>query len=343
MKTYYIGADVHCNSTDMAIEYRRQIIERVTVPTTITALRQVLEKFPGKKHFAIEESTLAGWIYRHLYPHVDQLIVSDPRRNHLIARDGDKDDPIDAVKLAQLLRGGYLRAVHHSRDDQRIALKQWVNLYHQRVAQRTAQINRIRAQARAYGREIPSVVFNDPAQRQAWLRDQQLPQLAELLNLLWIGWEAADQQVQLAERRLRQFTRCDPIIKQWMKLPEIAHIRALTILAYLDTPFRFKTKSHLWKYCGIGLERQTSGTDKKGRPKPARLQMPRRRNGRLKSVLLTAASHMTISHNPFSQHYERMIAHGISPANARHTIARKLITVMWGMWKNHTPYDPQRV
>jgi transposase len=343
MKTYYIGADVHCNTTDIAIEYRRQIIERVTVPTTITAIRQVLEKFPGKKFFALEESTLAGWVYRHLHPHVDQLIVSDPRRNHLIARDGDKDDPIDAGKLAQLLRGKYLRAVHHSRDDRRIALKQWVNLYHQRLAQRTAQINRIRAQARAYGREIPNEFFQYPPQKQTWLREQKLPHLAEQLQLLRIGLDAADQQVQLADKQLRKFCRCDPLIKQWMQLPEIAHIRALTIFAYLDTPFRFPSKSRLWKYCGIGLERQTSGTDKKGRSKPARLKMPWRRNGRLKNAILGAATGMIRTNNPFAHHYERMIQHGIKPSNARHTIARKLITVMWTMWKNQTPYDPRRI
>jgi hypothetical protein len=27
---------------------------------------------------------------------VDELVVCEPRRNHWIARDGDKDDPIDA-------------------------------------------------------------------------------------------------------------------------------------------------------------------------------------------------------------------------------------------------------
>lgn len=343
MKTYYIGADVHCNTTDIAIEYRWQIIERVTVPTTITAIRQVLEKFPGKIHLAIEESNLAGWIYRHLHQHVYQLIVSDPRRNHLIARDGDKDDPIDAVKLAKLLRGKYLRPVYHSLDDRRIALKQWINLYHQRVAQRTAQINRLRAQAHAYGREIPDLMFKDPTQRQAWLQRQNHPYLSEQLQLLWIGCDAAEQQVRFADKQLRKFCRCDPIIKKWMQLPEIAHIRALTIFAYLDTPFRFTSKSKLWKYCGIGLERQTSGSDKKGRPKPARLRMPQRRNGRLKNAILGAAAGIIRTTNPFSQHYERMIQHGIKPSNARHTIGRKLITVMWTMWKNQTAYEPQRI
>ena len=37
------------------------------------------------------------------------VVVSDPRRNHLIARDGDKDDALDAQKLLELARRGYVR------------------------------------------------------------------------------------------------------------------------------------------------------------------------------------------------------------------------------------------
>ena len=92
MKTYYIGADVHCNTTEIAIEALRRIEARYCVPTTVAAIRQVLDSLQGVKRLALEESTLAGWLSRNLRPHVKQLIVCDPRRNRLIAADGDKDD-----------------------------------------------------------------------------------------------------------------------------------------------------------------------------------------------------------------------------------------------------------
>ncbi|MEK7711326.1 MAG: hypothetical protein AAB341_05460 [Planctomycetota bacterium] len=41
------------------------------------------------------------------------MAVCDPRRNHLIAKDSDKDDSIDVEKLAQLYHGGYIKRVHH--------------------------------------------------------------------------------------------------------------------------------------------------------------------------------------------------------------------------------------
>jgi len=85
MTIYNIGADVHCNTTEIAVEVRGRIVDRCTVSTTIPAIRQVLDRYPGVKHLAIEESTLAGWFYRNLRSHVDSLTVCDPRRNHLIA------------------------------------------------------------------------------------------------------------------------------------------------------------------------------------------------------------------------------------------------------------------
>ena len=40
---------------------------------------------------------------------------------------------IDSGKLALLLRGGFLKPVHHTSDNHRTHLKHWINLYHDRV------------------------------------------------------------------------------------------------------------------------------------------------------------------------------------------------------------------
>ena len=111
MATYYIGADVHSNNTELAFEQRGKIVARYSVPTTIPAISTVLSSVQGKKILAIEEGPMAGWLYRNLNQEVDKLIVSDPRRNKLITSEGDKDDKIDADKLASLLRGNFIKAV----------------------------------------------------------------------------------------------------------------------------------------------------------------------------------------------------------------------------------------
>jgi hypothetical protein len=55
-----------------------------------------------------EEGTWAAWLYDLLKPHVTGLAVCDPRKNALL-KEGNKSDKIDARKLADLQRGGYLR------------------------------------------------------------------------------------------------------------------------------------------------------------------------------------------------------------------------------------------
>jgi hypothetical protein len=61
MTTYYIGADIHSNNTEMAIERRGKIVARYSVPTTIPAISTVLNSLQGRKIFAMEEGPMAGW------------------------------------------------------------------------------------------------------------------------------------------------------------------------------------------------------------------------------------------------------------------------------------------
>jgi transposase len=61
---------------------------------------------------ALEEGTCSAWLYDLLHPHVDKLVVCNPRKNALL-KDGNKSDRIDARKLAELLRGNQLKPVYH--------------------------------------------------------------------------------------------------------------------------------------------------------------------------------------------------------------------------------------
>jgi transposase len=340
MSIYYIGADVHNNSTELAIEKRNKIVARYSVPTTIPAISNVLDSLQGRKYLAIEEGPMAGWLYRNLNKKVDKFIAADPRRNKLISSDGDSDDRIDAAKLASLLRGNYLRAVYHSDDDKRSELKHWVALYHDRVRDAVRHINKIRARCRMHGVQIPRLVLRDPSRRSQWFSEIKRPVLAKQLKMLWIGYDATAKQTRIAKQQLIQLSKTYPIICSWKELPGIGLIRATTLFAFMDTPWRFRQKNRLWKYCGVGLQRSTSGTDKRGRPKPARLQLPWAVNRTLKNAVLGAAlSAINQKDNAFKNYYERMVQNGVITSNARHSVARKMLTVMWGMWKTNSRFD----
>jgi transposase len=340
MSTHYIGADVHNNNIEMAVQNRKKIIKRYAIPASISAMVQVLDSLPGKKYMAIEEGPMAGWLYRNLHQKVDRFVVADPRRNKLISSDGDHDDRIDSAKLASLLAGGYLREVYHSDDEQRVELKYWVGLYQDRVRDAVRNINKIRARCRMYGIAMPRKVLRQPEHRGTWLNKLKQPVLARQLLMLWVGYDATAKQARMSKQQLINLSKKYPIIRLWKQLAGIGIIRAVTIFAYLDIPWRFKKKNKLWKYCGVGLQRTASGTDKNGKPKPARLQLPWVANRVLKNAVLGAAlTAINQKQNIFKADYERMLQNGIIPSNARHTVARKLLTVMWGMWKRNCQLD----
>ena len=336
----YIGADVDCKMTELAVERQGKIQERDRVPTDIRSLRSFLASISGRKVMIIEECPMSGWLYRNLRSYVEMFVVCDPRRNRAVYDDGDKTDPIDAAELAALYRGGYVREVYHTDDEGRLALKEIVSLYHDRVREAVRQINKLRGCTRGCGVRIPARTLRDRDYRKEWLAKLDNRALAERLTILWVGLDAVRQQVKRARRGLTRSAKKYPIVEYWQALPGIGLIRAATLFAYLDTPWRFKTPKKLCKYCGLGLRRTASGTDKYGRPQPGYVRLYRAVNRRLKAAIQGAAL-SAIMHglNPFAAYYHRAVRDGMTPSNARHAVARKLLSVMWGMWKTNSRYE----
>jgi transposase len=115
-------------------------------------------------------------------------------------------------------------------------------------------------------------------------------------------------------------------------------VRAAFFFVIVDTPQRFRSKSALWRYLGLGLERRRSG---KG---PLRVQLVERANRRIKSALLGAArSALRSQDNPFAEQYRRWIAAGHGPRIALRNTARSLAATLWGMWKSGSAYRPEQV
>ena len=338
MTRKYIGADVHCRLTELAILERDEVVQRHRIPTTIPQFVRVLGTLSGQRILVMEEGPMAGWLSRNLRRHADRIIVTDPRRNHYIAKDGDKSDPIDAAKLAQLARGGYVREVYHGDDEQRVVFKDMTALYHDRVREIVRQINKVYACGRQWGVVMPRTTRN-PERRAEWMAELDCTALAEQLAILWLGYDTAAQQATMALRHVRRLAKAYPIIKLWQEVPGIGLVRAATLHAYLDTPWRFRRPNQLCKYCGIGLQRSSSGTDRLGRPKAGTLHVAWAANRRLKDAVMGAATNAIAGASGFGEQYRRLLKKGVAPGNAKRTVGRKLLTVMWSMWKHNAPFD----
>lgn len=340
-RVHYIASDTHCPFCEVvAVTHTGEVRLRERCETTIPVLVEVLEKVPHPRRFVIEEGSLADWLYRNLRDHVDEMIVCDPRRNALVAKDSDKDDPIDAEKLAQLYRGGYVKAVHHPESLERTVFKQHVGLYYNRVGHRVREANRVMSELRRHGVFVRERAFVAPEDRPALVR--RLPEcstIRENLQLLWASYDLACEHEQQMRGRLIRLAREREQVRRFEKVPGFGWIRSATFFAYVDTPWRFASKSALWRYLGIGLERRHSGSG------PLLLRVARHVNRTLKSTMLGAATSVIACSrdNPFAEQYRRWIAQAISPRNARRNVARSLAATLWGMWKSGSVYRPDWV
>src|SRR5450759_1472298 len=111
--TKYIGMDVHTETISIAVlNSACKLVMESVIETKALTIIQFVQGLRGDLHVTLEEGTWAAWLYDLLRPHVNQVLVCDPRKNALL-KVGNKSDRIDARKLAELLRGGHLSSVYH--------------------------------------------------------------------------------------------------------------------------------------------------------------------------------------------------------------------------------------
>lgn len=339
-RTSFIGLDAHSRTCDVGwmtpTGQRREVWH---VRTSIPELTEAIQRVPRPRKLAMEEGPMADWLMRQLKPLVDELVVCDPRRNALIGKDGDKTDALDAFALADLFRGGYLRAVHHTESMDREVFKRHVALYHDRVEHRVSEANKTLALLRRSGIVVVEADLADQERRQeAIARLPEDPIVRLDIDLLLSGYDSAAAQVRLARVALVKLARKQEVIVRWTGLPGVKWVRAATLFVYLDTPDRFRNKSSLWKYLGIGLQKRASGNG------PEVLRPTQRFNRHLKNAILGAATAaIRGKDNPFAVQYQKLKEQGMVPRIARRTVARAMAAVMWGMWKHGGEYQPERV
>ncbi len=335
----YVGIDAHCNTglELAAIEARNgELLWRDRCRLDAQLLREAVSRAPRPCAVVFEQGELATWLYLTLSGSCDSLVVADPRHNRLISTSPDKDDPFDALALAQLARGRYVREVYQP-PVPFLNLRLQVR-HHYRLNQHiTVLKNQTKALFRQHGIPVSGTAVYSPDNRAAFLKS--LPAAArppgeDLFAML----DVAEERKQAALRLLLQYGRRFPPVRRLVTLPEIGIVTAATFAAFLVTPSRFPSRSHIWSYCGFGLTRRKSGSH----TEPVRLR--RGFNRHLKRVVKSAVERMVQRQaSPFAAAYQLRLERGTLPTRAKLAIARKLIDVLCALWNSKEDYDPERV
>jgi transposase len=345
--TKYVGLDIHQASTVASVrEDSGRVIARSVLPTEGLALTEFIRGMHGAVHVALEEGTQAQWVHELLSPLVDRVLVCDRRGD---ARRGPKGDQADADALAEALRRGGLRAVYHG-SGPRTTLKELTRAYQQLVEDATRVMLRLKALFRARAIPTPGAGVYHPRERAEWLArlaDRGARFRAEALYAQLDQLRALHPKAKAA--MLAEATR-DPAWAVLRAIPFLGPVRVALLLATMQTPWRFRTKRHLWAYAGLAVVTRSSAdyTIVRGQPvrrrrAPLTRGLNRNHNRILKDVFKGAATAATARRGPLQDFYHAMLARGMRPELARVTLTRKLAALTLRLWKRGERYDPRQL
>jgi hypothetical protein len=113
----YIGMDCHISTLDFAVVNETgRLVKASSVVTSVNNFKEFVKKVPPPRTIYME-GTLAAWALEVCVLYGEKLVITDPKEDHWIGSSGQKGDSIDALKLAQLARGGYIKEIHHPVDN----------------------------------------------------------------------------------------------------------------------------------------------------------------------------------------------------------------------------------
>jgi hypothetical protein len=106
--------DCHISTLDFAVVNEAgRLVKAHSVATSVNGLVAFVKTIPVPRTVYMEEGSLAAWALETCLQYGEKLMITDAKQNHWIGSAGQKDDAIDALKLAQLARGSYIKEVHH--------------------------------------------------------------------------------------------------------------------------------------------------------------------------------------------------------------------------------------
>jgi transposase len=295
-----------------------------------------------------EEGTCAAWLHDLLKPHVAQVLVCDPRKNALI-KAGNKSDRIDARKLADLLYLNKLNPVYHGETGIR-PLKEAARSYLALTRDTTRVMNRLKALYRSWAIPCAGQRVYAPRYRSEWLAKITEAGVRRRAEIYYQQLDALRSLREQVRRDLLAEGRKHSAMNLLRQIPSIGPIRAVLLIALMQTPHRFRTKRQLWAYCGLALKTSTSGEYRivEGQLKRSKKFLAIRglnanHNHDLKNIFKGAATRAAAVPGPFHEFHAGLVARGMKPTMARLTLARKIAAITLIVWKKGVRFDAEHL
>jgi transposase len=338
-KVAYLAMDVHSRSCTLGLmdedgTFRGNHRFATSERNIINALKSVKAK---NTILTMEEGTLTHWVAQIARPHVTEVIACDPRENALIFKSPNKKDEVDTHNLCRLLRLGELKHVYHTLSNDRAIFKAAAQHYLDLRDQLTRLKHKIKATYRRWGVTgvFSKSVYSSSGRAKYLKQIKHLP-IRNQLKRLYSLMDQTQEARKLALHSMKQLGLKYPEIREFEKIPGIATVNAHIFDAFIQTPHRFAKRNQIWKYCRLSITDRSSDGKQLGYKR-----LDSSGVGELKALSFRAFMAAMRGDNEVKRFYLDSLNRTHDHKHARLNTQRKILTVMYGLWKKGEAYQPE--
>jgi transposase len=268
--------------------------------------------------------------------HHVSLVDTTRARQWGIGNHGRKTHRVDAEVLAFAVERGHI-PLAHLLSPARQQLRLELGVRRALVETHSHYITTVRGIVRAHGGRLPSCSTDDFLTHlaKATLDDSTRALVTPLEDVL----VQVERQIVEGDLRLEELCRAEPAIERRTTAPGVGLIVAAVFVSVLDEAKRFRHAHEVEAYLGLVPSESSSG----GRRRIGAIT--KHGNAYARAMLVQAAWRILQPHpsdDPLRR-WGRDVARRRGRCIAAVAVARRLVGVLWAMWRHDTVCDPARV
>jgi transposase len=333
-----VSLDVHTEASQLCLsDEDGTVLLEMQVPTKPEELRRVIGGIPGPKCVVFEEGPLTGMISDAIRDVADRVISCDPGHNALIACAEDANDERDARRLAELTRLGSVRSVYVPQEPCR-SLRSLL-VYDLGLAGQLGGVrNKIKGLCRRNG--IPSAgtrVYGQSGRKQAMAKLGSAAMRWQMESLCRV-MDTLEAERGSTAKRINGLAKKAGPVDRLCTIPGVGPVVARTLVGWIADPTRFKSRSALYSYAGLGLGQGWTNWQPVGAARASR-----RGNRGVKRALFLAARAASRGHSALARRYQARREEGWNDRRAMRDLARVILKIAVLLWRKGTTYDDAAV
>jgi transposase len=334
MYPFYLGIDLHLKRTYMVLmNAKGEIIEKERISNQ--EITKYLQKKVPQETYAVLEAT-RNWpfMYDLLNEHVHKVDLVHAKGVRAIANAAVKTDQIDASTLAHLARMNYIPKAYAASKEIR-DLRQLLRHREWMVNQRSKAKNRIHAVLAAYNLVYPVTDLFGTSGReylQEVMETELRPSARQVVEDHLAMIDHLTERIHALEKSISLNEKQDHIVKLLKSMPGVGRLIALILLAEVGDINRFHSPKSLCSWAGLTPKVHSSD---------AVVQhghITKEGSRYLRSAMVQAATTACRVSPKWYRVHEHM-ALRCGRRAARVAVARRLLTVIYYMWKREHAYQ----